>query len=123
MRHGLDRQHGGLLSGLDRDGSRIDSDKAIWLQGRAAWTFATLYNTVERRPDWLEASRECLEFIRTHARGPNGKLYFSVAREGRPLRMRRYVFSEAFAAIGSAAFARATGDRSREAEAREYWQS
>lgn len=37
-------------------------------------------------------------------------MYFTVTREGRPLRMRRYVFSESFAAISYAAFAKATGD-------------
>ncbi len=121
MRHGLDRQHGGLLTGLDRDGSVIDTDKAIWLQGRAAWTFATLYRTVEPRAEWLEASRHCLNFIRDHARGPGGKLYFTVTREGRPLRMRRYVFSESFAAIGSAALSRAAEDVGLEAEARQHW--
>src|SRR5687768_5453678 len=121
MRHGLDRQYGGLLTGLDRDGSIIDTDKAIWLQGRAAWTFATLHRTVEPRPEWLEASRQCLDFIRDHAHGPGGKLYFTVTREGRPLRMRRYVFSESFAAIGSAAAAGATEDVRLEAEAQEHW--
>ena len=121
MRHGLDREHGGMLTGLDRDGSVIETDKAIWLQGRAAWTFATLHRTVEPRPEWLEASRHCLDFIRNHAHGAGGKLYFTVTREGRPLRMRRYVFSESFAAIGSAAAARAAGDVQLEAEARRHW--
>jgi len=110
LRHGLDCEHGGLISALDRDGSMIDTDKAVWLQGRAAWTFATLYNTVDRRDEWLAASRSCLEFIRKHCHGPDGKLFFTVSREGRPLRMRRYVFSECFAAIASAAYARATSD-------------
>ena len=45
----------------------------------------------------------------------NGKLYFTVTREGKPLRMRRYVYSESFAAIANAAFARGAGD-SRSAE-------
>jgi N-acylglucosamine 2-epimerase len=110
LRHGIDREHGGLLTGLDRDGTVIDTDKAIWLQGRAAWSFAKAACTIERRPEWIEAARHCLEFIRRHARGPQGKLYFTVTRDGRPLRMRRYVYSESFAAIGSAAVARATGD-------------
>src|ERR1019366_7147377 len=105
LRHGLDREHGGLLTGLAEDGAVIDTDKAVWLQGRAAWTFATLYNTVEQRPEWLAASKHCLDFIRAHCRGPGGKLYFTVTRDGRPLRMRRYVYSECFAAIGSAACA------------------
>ena len=43
LRHGLDREHGGFLTALDRDGTVVDTDKAIWFQGRGAWTFATLY--------------------------------------------------------------------------------
>ena len=39
-----------------------------------------------------------------HARGEGGKLYFTVTRDGRPLRMRRYVYSECFATVGNAAF-------------------
>ena len=86
LRHGSDREHGGLLTGLNRDGTVIDTDKAIWLQGRAAWTFGTLCNTAKPRGEWIELAKSCLAFIRTHARGPGGKLYFTVTREGRPLR-------------------------------------
>jgi len=121
LRHGLDHEHGGLLSGLGEDGSVIDTDKAVWLQGRAAWTFATLYNTVARQPEWLAASKQCLDFIRAHCRGPGGKLYFTVTRDGRPLRMRRYVYSECFAAIGNAAYAKASGDARAAEEALQYF--
>ncbi len=117
LRHGLDHEYGGLLSGLDRDGSLIDSDKSAWLQGRAAWTFATLFNTVERRDDWLQASRLCLDFLRDHFRSADGKLYFTTTRDGRPLRMRRYSFAECFASMGSAAYAKATGEARAAGEA------
>ena len=110
LRHGLDLEHGGILTCLDRDGSVLDTDKSLWFQGRAGWMFATLFNTVERRPEWLDASRSCIGFLRRHGESEGGKMWFSVTRDGRPLRMRRYVFSEAFAAIAHAAYARATGD-------------
>jgi N-acylglucosamine 2-epimerase len=110
LRHGLDREHGGMMTALDRDGSVLDTDKSVWFQGRAGWMLATLYNTVEQRPEWLEAARSCVEFSRRHAHRADGKMYFSVTREGQPLRMRRYVFSESFAAISYAAYARASGD-------------
>ena len=109
LKHGLDREHGGLLTCLDRDGSLLDTDKSVWFQGRAAWTFATLHNTLERRPEWLDAARSCHEFSRRHCFRADGKMWFSVTRDGRPLRMRRYVYSEAFAAIARAAYAKATG--------------
>ncbi|RYD68984.1 MAG: N-acylglucosamine 2-epimerase, partial [Verrucomicrobiaceae bacterium] len=109
-RHGVDREHGGILTALDRDGSLLDTDKSVWFQGRAGWMFSTLYNMVEARPEWLEAARSCVEFTRRHCFAPDGKMYFTVTREGLPLRMRRYVFSESFAAISFAAFANATCD-------------
>ncbi len=115
LNHGWDREHGGFLTALDRDGRVMDTDKSVWFQGRAGWMFATLYNTVERNPQWLQAADSCVEFLRRHCFSPEGKMYFTVTREGAPLRMRRYVFSESFAAIAFAAHARATGqERSRE---------
>jgi N-acylglucosamine 2-epimerase len=93
LRHGLDREHGGYLTALDRDGTVIDTDKSIWFQGRGAWTFATLFNTVEKNPGWLDAARSGIEFLRRHGAAPDGKLYFTVTRDGRPLRMRRYVYT------------------------------
>src|SRR5262249_51488828 len=41
----------------------------------------------------------------------DGRMFFSVTRDGRPLRKRRYLFSEAFAVIALAAFGRAAGDQ------------
>jgi N-acylglucosamine 2-epimerase len=110
LKHGLDREYGGILTALDRDGTVIDTDKSIWFQGRSAWMFATLYNTVEPNQEWLEAASSGIEFLRRYGSDPSGKLYFSVTRDGKPIRMRRYVFSESFAAIANASYARAMGD-------------
>ncbi len=51
LRHGMDRGHGGILTSLDREGTVMDTDKSVWFQGRAGWMFATLYLTMERRPE------------------------------------------------------------------------
>ncbi len=112
LKNGMDKKYGGIITSLDRDGSIVDDDKSVWFQGRAAWMFATLYNTVEPRPEWLAAAKSCLDFAREHCFDKSGKMYFSVTREGKPLRMRRYVFSECFAAIAFGAYSKATGDKS-----------
>jgi N-acylglucosamine 2-epimerase len=106
----IDREHGGYLTALDQDGSLLQSDKAVWVQGRFAWLLATLFDTLERRAEWLELSRHGIEFIDKHCFDVDGRMFFSVTREGRPLRKRRYLFSEAFAVIALAAFGRAAGD-------------
>ena len=49
LRHGMDQEHGGILTSLNRDGSVMDTDKSIWFQGRAGWMWATLYREVEAR--------------------------------------------------------------------------
>lgn len=109
-RHGWDRAHGGMLTGLDRAGTLVDDDKSVWFQGRAGWIYATACRLVEPRAEWLAIAQSCVDFLRDHAYGSEGKMYFTLTRDGRPLRMRRYVFSEAFAAIAFAAVAKLTRD-------------
>jgi N-acylglucosamine 2-epimerase len=48
-------------------------------------------------------------------------MFFHLTREGRPIRKRRYAYSEAFAAIAHAACARATGDARSAQRARELF--
>ena len=110
LNHSLDREHGGQFNSLDRDGSVFDTDKSMWLQGRALWMFAKLYNEVEARADWLEAARHIYDFIMRCGFDSDGRMFFAVTADGRPLRKRRYLFTETFAVIGLAEYARATGD-------------
>ena len=119
----MDREQGGILTALDRDGSILDTDKSLWFQGRAGWMFGTLFRTIEERPEWLEASRSCVQFIREHGEDETGKLYFTVTREGQPLKMRRYVYSESFAAIANAVFAQISGDDRAAADAVRYFET
>ena len=117
----IDQEHGGYLFMRDHDGALIDTDKAVWIQGRACWLLATLYNTVEQKEEWLEGARIGYEFLKKHCFAANGKMYFHVDRLGNPIRMRRYFFSETFAAIAFAAYAKATDDADIAAEARELF--
>ena len=110
LNNSLDHQHGGQFNSLDRDGSVFDTDKSMWLQGRALWMFAKLYNEVEARAEWLEAARHIYDFIARFGFDNDGRIFFSVTADGRPLRKRRYLFTETFAVIGLAEYARATGD-------------
>lgn len=103
----VDAEHGGYLTMRDRDGALIDDDKAVWFQGRFAWMLATLHATVEERPDWLEAARSGVDFLRDHCFDHDDRMFFLVTRDGRPLRKRRYIFSEAFAIMALAAYGRA----------------
>jgi N-acylglucosamine 2-epimerase len=106
----IDREYGGYLTCCDRDGKLLQSDKSVWFQGRIAWLLATLYDTVEKRKEWLDWSRSGINFILDHCIDTDGRLFFWVTREGLPLRKRRYLFSESFAVIALAAYGRASGE-------------
>lgn len=103
---GLDREYGGILTCLTRSGEVYSSDKSVWMQGRAAWTFSYLCRNYGRKEEWMEAARSCLDFLEAHCKNKSAKdrLYFTVTREGLPLRQRRYNFSEGFYAIANAEY-------------------
>ncbi len=109
-RHSVDDTHGGFRFYLDRDGSVYGDDKPVWLLGRAVWLYATLHRDVEPRERWLELARHGWKFIKDHAFAPSGKMYFLLDRAGKPLRMRRYWYSEVFAVLAAAALYRATDE-------------
>jgi len=117
----VDTEHGGFLHCLDRDGSVVDTDKSVWAQGRMSWMLLTLYNTVERRGEWLEWAEGGLRFLEAHCFDTDGRMFFHVTRQGQPIRKRRYAYSEAFAAIAYAAHARATGKARSAERARELF--
>lgn len=111
IKHGLDRENGGVYTCLDRDGSLMDTTKSVWFQGRFAFTCSYAYNHIEKNGEWLDAAKSTLDFIEAHCFDTDGRMYFEVTGEGLPIRKRRYVFSETFAAIAMAEYAIASGDR------------
>ena len=112
LKHGLDKVHGGVYTCVDRDGSLMDTTKSVWFQGRFGFIAAFAYNNVEKNPEWLAASKSCIDFIEKYCFDQDGRMYFEVKEDGTPLRKRRYVFSESFAAIAMSEYALASGDRS-----------
>ena len=112
LKYGMDPEHGGIYTCLTRDGERFSTDKSVWMQGRCAWTYAYLCHVYGKREDWMAASKSCLDFLENyclnHACG--NRLYFTVTGDGRPLRQRRYCFSEGFYALGNAEYYGLTGE-------------
>ncbi len=127
LEHGMDREHGGVYTCLDRKGEIYSTDKSVWMQGRCGWIFAFLCHNYGVKQEWLDASRSCLDFMEqycfNHEHGD--RMYFTVTAEGKPLRQRRYYFSEAFCAIANAEYYGVTGDKARLERAQQcydlYW--
>lgn len=105
-----DTVYGGVLCGFERDGELFFEDKSVWQQGRSLWMFSKLYNEFGQKAEWLKIARSIYDFINKYCFDENGKMYFRVTRDGKPLVNRRYYFSEAFAIMGYVEFYLATGE-------------
>jgi N-acylglucosamine 2-epimerase len=110
INYSVDRKCGGFLFALDRDGTVLSTDKFIWIHGRFIWLLSTLYRTIEPKAEWLDLAKHGLDFLRRYGFDQDGRMFFTVTREGKPLRKRRYLFSEAFAVSALAAYASAAHD-------------
>ena len=113
LKNGMDPVHGGVYTCLDRKGKVFSTDKSVWMQGRCGWIFAWLCHLYGNRPEWLAASKSCLDFMEKYCinREAGDRMYFTVTEDGKPLRQRRYYFSEAFYAIANAEYYGVTGER------------
>lgn len=127
LKNGMDHKYGGVYTCLDRKGEIYSTDKSVWMQGRCGWIFAYLCHMYGSRPEWLEASKSCLDFLEEHCinHDAGGRMYFTVTEDGRPLRQRRYYFSEAFYAMANGEYYGVTGEREHLDRARRaydlYW--
>lgn len=112
LKYGMDKEHGGVYTCIDRTGRLFSTDKSVWMQGRCAWTFSHLCRLYGEKPEWMVAAKSCLDFLEDHCinREAGDRLYFTVTAEGRPLRQRRYCFSEGFYAIANAEYYGLTGE-------------
>ncbi len=121
-RFGVDHTYGGITTGLDRQGRVIESDKSIWFHGRAAWVYSEAamreigFATDPRQR--LDTARRILHFLDRYGFNAElGRYRYRVTRSGEPLVTRRYLFSDCFACIGHAAYARAALSHDNNAEA------
>jgi len=121
LNHGVDTEFGGLLNCLDRTGAIYSEDKSVWMQGRAGWMFSYLYNHIEKKEEYLAFAKSCIDFATEHCVDEDGRMLFTVTREGAPLRKRRYWFSESFYTIANAEYYMASKDRSYLERAKKYF--
>ena len=124
LTHGQDRVHGGVYTCLDREGKVFSTDKSVWMQGRCAWTFSKLCNQYGEKPEWRAFAESCLRFMEDHCvnRDQGGRMYFTVTKDGRPLRQRRYNFSEGFYAMANAEYFMLTGKKEHLQRARDAYE-
>jgi len=80
---GIDSEHGGFMCSLDYDGTRVNTDKLLWFQGRGIWIYSFLYNHFDKDAKYLEVARKTKDFVLKHAPQPDGWWAEEFARDGR----------------------------------------
>ncbi len=108
LNNAIDDEFGGIFTCLDEKGEVYGTDKSVWFQGRALYTFASAYNAGYKNEEYLAACEKIYNFL-PKCGDETGRMFFTVTREGKELQKRRYYFSETFAAVGCAEYYIATG--------------
>lgn len=121
LRNAHDSEYGGILNCLDRYGKVYSQDKSVWMQGRCGWMFSYIYNNIEKKPEYLALAKSCIDFAAKHCIDTDGRMFFTVTRDGRPLRKRRYWFSETFYIMANAEYYMATGEKQYLETAEKYF--
>lgn len=121
LNNAIDNKYGGIFTCLDKNGEIYGTDKSVWFQGRALWTFSKAFNYIEKNKIYLDAAKKIYDFLPL-CTDSDGRMFFTVTQDGKKIQKRRYYFSETFAAIGCAQYYKATGDKEIWQHAENYFQ-
>ncbi|MBI3947763.1 MAG: AGE family epimerase/isomerase [Armatimonadetes bacterium] len=110
-RHCIDREHGGINNVVADDGTLLSTDKVMWSQGRALWTFSVLYNEYDHNPDWLRVADNIARFVMDHGRDEKGAWIFRLARDGSVVEPAKSIYVDGFCTYGLTEYARASGSQ------------
>lgn len=59
----VDHEYGGFMCNANRDGSRINSNKRAWFDGRGIWIYSYFYNNFGNNPAYLAIARKTADFV------------------------------------------------------------
>jgi N-acylglucosamine 2-epimerase len=122
MGYSLGSEDGALNNCLDDDGRLLSSDRFLWSQGRALWTFSALYNRVERRDEWLDVARGIAGYLYTHGRDDQGKWLYRLDSEGCVIQADDSIYVDGFVMNGLGEYYVASGDQRAADLAVETWE-
>jgi N-acylglucosamine 2-epimerase len=110
LKHGIDWEHGGVLSCMKEDGTPVSGDKYIWSQARSVWTFSALYNRIDPNPEYLRAAENSVRFLVEHGRDEQGRWVYHTTREGQVVEGHISIYADCFAVYGLSEYLRAVRD-------------
>ncbi len=115
----IDREYGGFMARVDRDGTRVNTGKWAAMEGRGVWVYSRLYNAVDRDPRHLETARRSVEFIIKRRPPGGGRFPASFTREGEPTAGPSDIYGDLFIALGLQEYAKASGEERFSATAKD----
>ena len=121
-KHALDREQGGYVTHLDRQGRVYQNDlRLAAMQARLVYSFIAGYDAL-REPAYLEAAQHGFRFMRERLwDAEHGGWLASVHRDGRPHATHKWLFDQAYALLAMAEYQRVTGDPSAAELAQRTW--
>ncbi len=120
LNNAIDEQYGGIFTCLDKEGNIYGEEKSVWFQGRALYIFSNTYNRIDKNQKYLDAAKKIYDFL-PNCSDTDGRMFFTVTREGKEIQKRRYYFSETFAAIACAEYYIASGNEEAKEKAEMYF--
>lgn len=109
-RHAIDKEHGGLFSCIRDDGSLVSTDKYVWSQTRALWTFAAACRRLRETQEWREIADGLFAFLMRFGRNDEGDWNFLLSREGELLKGPLSIQTDAYAICALVEYASLTGN-------------
>ncbi|MCL2058723.1 MAG: AGE family epimerase/isomerase [Oscillospiraceae bacterium] len=121
IKHAYDPE-GGFYGEVTRELVPIkDADRAIVLNARLLWTFASAYR-VMKDPRYLDMANHAKAYIQKYFIDPEyGGSYWHVHADGSPADETKYPYGISFIIYGGAELARASGDKDAAAMARKMY--
>jgi mannobiose 2-epimerase len=121
--HAIDRESGGMIGWLDRQGNPIPpGTKSLVQQARVVWTFSAAYERIPQ-PEYKEAATHTLKFLREKMwDAKHGGFYWLVDRDGHVVDDQKHLYGESFAIYALAEYARAFNDADARREALSLFQ-
>ena len=111
LEHCVDREHGGYLTNLDRDGSMLSGEKMLVTQSRLVWVFSRLWQDGYRDMRIGEAARSGFQFLREHFWDETYEgWYWQVERDGTPQDVSKNTYGHAFVIYAAVEYYRAFED-------------